>query len=65
MRLRLQSTKIRVIHDKRPKAYLDLRYWWLHELRQLRAKRRNGVIVKKDIKIAQKELVRIRKEYIQ
>lgn len=64
MRLRMESTVIPVTYDTRPKEYLNLRYWWLHELRQLRAKRRvNGFAIKRDVKIAQKELARLRKEY--
>lgn len=64
MRLKLESTIIRITYDTRPKTYLNLRYWWLHELAQLRAKRRiHGANVKKDVKIAQKELARLRKEY--
>ncbi len=64
MRLKMHSTVIKATYDTRPKPYLDLRYWWLHELARLRAARRiNGLSVKKDMKIAQKELARLRKEY--
>lgn len=63
-RLKLQSAILRATYDTRPKAYMDLRFWWLHELRQLRAKRRiAGANVKKDMKAAQKELSRLRREY--
>jgi hypothetical protein len=63
-RLRFSSYVIPATYDTRPKEYLDLRFWWLHELRQLRAKRRiAGASVKKDIKVAQKELARLRKEH--
>lgn len=49
----------------RPKDYLNLRFYWLHELRQLRAKSRiSGTANKKDIKVAQRELARIRKVHI-
>lgn len=64
LRLQLQSTVIPRIYTKRPKEYLDLRYWWLHELRRLRAARRiNGIVAKRDIKVAQKELARIRRDH--
>lgn len=64
LRLRMHSTRIRPIFTTRPKEYLDLRFWWLHELRQLRAMRRiNGIHVKPKMKIIQKELARLRREY--
>lgn len=63
-RVRMRSYVLKATYDTRPKAYLDLRFWWLHELRQLRAKRRiAGANVKKEMKVAQKELARLRKEY--
>lgn len=63
-RIRLQSLIIPVTYDTRPKEYMDLRYWWLHELAQLRARRRiAGASTTKDIKVAQRELARLRKEY--
>lgn len=65
MRLRMHSTILRVTYDTRPKAYMDLRFWWLHELRRLRAARRQGTASRRDIKVAQKELARLRKEYLQ
>lgn len=64
MRLRLHSTVLRATYDTRPKPYLDLRFWWLHELRRIRAARRNGLASRTDIKVAQKELARLRKEYL-
>jgi len=46
----------------RPNDYLRLRFYWLHEIRQLRAKRRiSGTASTKDIKVAQRELARIRR----
>jgi len=63
-RLRLRSVILRATYDTRPKEYIDLRYWWLHELRQIRAKFRvHGLNVKREIKVVQKELARLRKEY--
>lgn len=65
MRLRLRSTVIKAAVTYRPKEYLDLRFWWLHHLRQLRAQRRiAGTANKKDMKVAQRELVRLRREHI-
>lgn len=62
MRLRLNGEPAPA--KPRPKDYLNLRFFWLHELRQLRAKRRiSGTANKRDIKIAQKELARIRREH--
>ncbi len=43
------------------KEYRNLRYWWLHELRQLRAQERSGANVKKAKAEAQRELVKLRK----
>lgn len=64
MRLKLHSTVLKVSYDTRPKVYMDLRYWWLHELAQYRAiKRVTGANVKSKMKIAQKELARLRQEY--
>jgi hypothetical protein len=65
-RLRVLLRKERVILAvrPRPKEYLCLRYHWLHELRQLRAKRKYGTASKKDIKIAQRELARIRRDHV-
>ena len=49
--------------NKKPKQYFEMRLWWLHELRQLRAKSRiSGLNTKALKKYAQRELVRIRKE---
>lgn len=64
-RVRLNiKTGIKATYDTRPKQYMDLRYWWLHECAQWRAKRRvNGLNVKRELKAAQKELARLRKEY--
>ncbi len=43
--------------------YFRLRYWWLHELRTLRAKRRiAGLNTSREIKTAQRALAKIRKE---
>lgn len=63
LKLRLRSTIIPPCSSKRPKEYLDLRHWWLHELRQLRAKRKYAGAGKKDMKAAQRALARLRKEF--
>lgn len=64
-RIRLKvEIHIKATYDTRPKEYMDLRYWWLHECAQQRAKRRiHGINTKPAIKVAQKELARIRREY--
>lgn len=63
LRLRLR-TRLHIRRSVRPKDYIHLRMYWLHELRQLRAKRRvSGTATKKDIKAAQRELAKIRKAY--
>lgn len=46
----------------RSNNYLRLRRYWLSELCWLRAKRRAGTASKKETKVAQRELVRIRKQ---
>jgi len=63
LKLRMRSVILIPSECKRPKEYMDLRHWWLHELRQLRAKRKYAGIGKKEVKIAQKELARLRKDY--
>lgn len=64
VRLKLKPRTIKATYDTRPKEYLNLRYWWLHELRQLRAKRHiTGANVKKDMKAAQRELSKLRQEH--
>lgn len=64
LRLRLKPTHLCVTYDTRPSRYRQLRLWWLHELRVLRAKRRvNGLTIKRDVKAAQKELSKLRQEY--
>jgi hypothetical protein len=56
---------MRLVQQPRPKDYLNLRFYWLHELRQFRAKTRiAGANMKREVKIAQKELLRLRKELI-
>lgn len=63
-RTRMRSYVSAVTYDTRPKEYLNLRYWWLHHLAQLRARKRiAGANVTREKKTAQKELVRLRKEY--
>lgn len=58
--IRNKITKI-----KRTDDYYRLRFWWLHELRQLRAKRRNGTATIKDVKAAQRVLKKVRRdEYV-
>lgn len=64
LKVRLRSTILKKMCVTYPKPYLDLRFWWLHELRQLRAKRKYGSAKLKDIKVAQKELARLRQEYL-
>ena len=64
MRLKVKKTRLQLYTTQRPLKYINLRWYWLHELRQLRAKRRvSGTATKKDIKAAQRELVKIRKAY--
>lgn len=65
MRLRIKvNTNIKATYDTRPKEYMDLRYWWLHECARHRAKGRiNGLSFKNDLRVAQKELARLRREY--
>jgi hypothetical protein len=61
MRLRLKK-------HTRPQAYVNLRSWWLHELRQLRARNKIAGIssgirsIDKQKKVLQRELVKIRRE---
>lgn len=64
-RIRLQLEKgIKSKIVIRSNDYLRLRFYWLHELRQLRAKRKiSGINTKQAIKIAQRELARIRKTH--
>jgi hypothetical protein len=57
-RVRLQFQAPRRSND-----YIRLRYYWLNELIWLRAKRRNGTATKNDIKVAQRALVKVRKDY--
>lgn len=45
----------------RSKDYYRLRYFWLRELEWLRAKRRNGTATKNELKAAQKDLAKVRK----
>ena len=61
----MQRVRLKLKTKPRPKEYLNLRFHWLHELRQLRAKRRvSGTASKRDIKIAQRELLRLRRDYV-
>lgn len=61
-RLRLRQ-RVKVVHVERTADYFRLRYWWLHHLRQLRAKRRvAGIVTKNDIKAAQRALGKLRQE---
>jgi len=50
------------VAPKRNRDYFRLRWYWLVELYNIRAKRKLGTASKKDIKVAQRELVRIRKD---
>lgn len=64
--MRKKRIRLRIdLEPTYPKPYLNLRFWWLHELRQLRAKRRvSGLNVKKDIRLAQKELAKLRSDWL-
>lgn len=55
--------RVEIQYVKRTSAYYRLRFWWLHELRQLRAKRRvNGIVTKAEIKAVQRVLFKLRKD---
>ena len=55
--------RIRLRPPLRTPEYFKLRFWWLHELRILRAKRKiAGLNTKGEIKAAQRALAKIRKE---
>ncbi len=57
------NTGIKATYDTRPKEYMDLRYWWLHECARARAKGRvHGLPFKSELRVAQKELARLRRE---
>jgi hypothetical protein len=59
-RLKLRTKLTKVIKE-RPKEYYGLRFWWLHEIRQLRAKRRiAGLNTKSQVKAAQRALAKLR-----
>lgn len=63
-RLTLLEKPVRVRVKKAstyPTIYIEQRFYWLHELCVLRAKRRYGSASKKDIKAAQRELAKLRK----
>lgn len=61
----MRRMRVKLKQRPRPADYLNLRFYWLHELRQLRAKRRvSGTASKRDIKVAQKELSRLRRDYV-
>lgn len=63
-RKRLRERVRLAVHAPRSKEYINLRFYWLHELRQLRAKRRvSGTANKADIKAAQRQLAKLRKEH--
>lgn len=69
IRLKLSKSKMNgaaVLKPKpRPNDYLRLRMHWLHELRITRSKIRiTGTASKKDVKIIQRELARIRATYV-
>lgn len=60
MRTRLKLT----VHKTREPVYYQLRYWYLHDLTQLRAKTRvHGTPVEQAKRKLQKELVKIRMSY--
>jgi hypothetical protein len=61
MRVKLKEP-LAFLTVKRSQDYYRLRGYWLGELYYLRAKRRNGTGTKADIKVAQKELARLRKQ---
>lgn len=61
VRLRYHSTTF--VPPIRSKHYYNVRLWLLHELRILRAKRRvSGLNTLKEIKTAQRALVKVREE---
>jgi hypothetical protein len=63
-RLRLEKVVLSATYNTRSRIYYNMRFYWLHELRQLRAKRRiAGANVKKDMKAAQGQLAKLREEY--
>lgn len=63
LRLRLRTPMPCATYNTRSNDYLRLRYWWLAELINLRAKKRvHGLPIKTEKKMMQRELVRIRKE---
>lgn len=56
--------RIKLAPKRRTNDYYRLRYWWLAEIRTLKAKHRiNGINVKAQIKTAQRELCRVREEH--
>lgn len=70
VRLKVKPERVRLktwskaTYNTRPKEYYNLRMYWLHELRQLRAQRRiAGKNVKKDVKAAQRALLKLYREY--
>jgi len=50
-----------IIQPRRSNDYIRLRFYWIAELYWLRAKKRAGTGSIKDIKVAQRELARVRK----
>ena len=60
MRIRLKLKRIKLNPPKRSIHYYNIRYWLLHELRQLRARRKYGSATLKDIKVSQRALAKIR-----
>lgn len=50
-----------IIQPRRSSDYVRLRAFWLSEMYWLRAKKRAGTGTVKDIKVAQRELARVRK----
>ena len=55
--------RLRVLIQPRPDDYHRKRYWWMHELRNARARVKYRSGPKKDIKAIQRELAKLRKEY--
>jgi hypothetical protein len=64
LRLKPERKRVRLLEPiERSDEYIRLRFYWIMELYYIRAKRRNGTATMKDIKKAQRELAKVRKEH--
>ena len=61
-RIRIKPRGVIWAAPQRTKEYYRLRWYWLIELYNIRAKRKYGNATTKDVKLAQRELARLRKE---